>query len=106
MTLMLIPTMERPAPRVIPTVPFVSLASLSRADLVATREIAAAERRSLLPTFVQTFAWEAIRPHLPLRLELPPDRSPLARPHLPVPLRLAAPGGPARARSVGGPGRL
>jgi len=72
MTLVLIPTMERPAPLVMPDSPFRQLTSLSRADLLATREIAAAERRSLGPTFVQIFAWETLRPLLPLRLELPP----------------------------------
>jgi len=72
MTLVLIPTMERPAPLVVPDSPFRQLTSLSRADLLATREIAAAERRSLGPMFVQTFAWETLRPLLPLRLELPP----------------------------------
>jgi hypothetical protein len=72
MTLVLIPTMERPAPLVVPDSPFRQLTALSRADLLATREIAAAERRSLGPTFVQTFAWETLRPLLPLRLELPP----------------------------------
>jgi hypothetical protein len=72
MTLTWIPTMERPAPLALPGSPFHALPSLSRADLLATREVAAAERRSLRPTFVQTFAWETIRPFLPLRLELPP----------------------------------
>lgn len=68
----LIPTMEQPTPLVLPDSPFQALPTPSRAELVATREIAAAERRALLPTFVQTFAWEAVRPLLPLRLEGPP----------------------------------
>jgi hypothetical protein len=72
MTLIWIPTMERPAPLVLPDSPFHALPTMSRADLVTTREVAAAERRALLPTFVQAFAWEAVRPLLPLRLELPP----------------------------------
>jgi len=72
MTPVLIPTMEQPAPLRVPDSPFRRLTALSRADLAATREIAAAERRSLQPTFVQTFTWEALRPLLPLRLDLPP----------------------------------
>jgi hypothetical protein len=72
MTLTWIPTMERPAPLALPDSPFHALPTLSRAELVVTREVAAAERRSLLPMFVQTFAWETVRPRLPLRLELPP----------------------------------
>ena len=72
MTLHLIPAMELPTPLVVPDSPFRLLANLSRADLIATREIDAAERRLLLPAFTQTFAWEAVRPRLPLRLDLPP----------------------------------
>jgi hypothetical protein len=96
MTHTLIPTMERPAPLVLPDSPFQALPTPSRADLVATREMAAAERRSLLPSFVQTFAWETIRPLLPLRLEWPPT----------VPLCLAAPRRLAHARSLAGPRQL
>ena len=72
MTLTLIPTMDRPAPLALPDSPFHALPTPSRADLVATRAITAAERRARLPTFVQTFAWDAIQPLLPLRLDLPP----------------------------------
>jgi hypothetical protein len=74
MTLVLIPTMERPVPLALGMLdsPFRQLPTLSRADLAATRELAAAERRQLSPQFVQTFAWETLRPLLPLRLELPP----------------------------------
>lgn len=36
-----------------------------------TRKIEAAERRLLIPNFVELFCWEAIRPLLPLRLPTP-----------------------------------
>jgi len=52
--------------------PFHQLPTLSRADLAATRALAAAERRRLSQQFDQTFAGETVRPLLPLRLELPP----------------------------------
>jgi hypothetical protein len=71
MTLTLIPTMERPAPLVLPDSPFHPLPTLSRAELAATRDLTAADRRRLAQPFVQTFTWEALRPLLPLRLELP-----------------------------------
>ena len=72
MKLTLIPTMERPAPLAQPDSPFQALPLLSRAELAATRDLAAADRRRLSQPFVQTFAWETLRPLLPLRLELPP----------------------------------
>jgi hypothetical protein len=72
MKLTLIPTMERPAPLAQPDSPFQALPLLSRAELAATRDLAAADRRRLSQPFVRTFAWETLRPLLPLRLELPP----------------------------------
>ena len=65
-----------PAAPVIPVVavsssPFQSLASLSRAELSATRDRPAAQRRLLLPNFVELFRWETIRRLLPLRLPTP-----------------------------------
>jgi len=72
MKLTLIPTMERPAPLVLPDSPFHALPTLSRAELADTRDLAAADRRRLSQQFVQTFTWETVRPLLPLRLELPP----------------------------------
>ncbi len=68
MTLHLIPAMEPPTPLIVPDSPFRALVSLSRTDLATTREIDAAERRVRQPAFRQTFAWEALRPLLPLRL--------------------------------------
>jgi hypothetical protein len=73
MTLTLIPTTERPAPLVLPDSPFHPLPTLSRAELAATRDLTAADRRRLAQPFVQAFAWETVRPLLPLRLELPPN---------------------------------
>ncbi len=56
--------------------PFHRLTSLTRADLVATRDLPAAERYLLSAHFVGTFQWEAIRPLLPLQLVLTPDIPP------------------------------
>ena len=72
MNLTLIPTMERPAPLAVPDSPFHALPTWSRTELADTRDLVAADRRQLAPAFVQAFAWETIRPLLPLRLELPP----------------------------------
>jgi hypothetical protein len=47
------------------------LEPLSRAQLLATRALPAAERRLLVPGFVATFSWAAIRPHLPFHLQVP-----------------------------------
>jgi hypothetical protein len=70
-----------PAGRGVPDSPFWNLAGLSLADLKATREIDAAERRLLLTNFVELFAWEAVRPHLPLRLVVPLGIPPWRRRH-------------------------
>ena len=59
-----------------PGSPFHSLAREKRAQLLATRRLAAAERRLLLPNFVELFRWEAIRPRLPLRLPTPGNPPP------------------------------
>ncbi len=56
--------------------PFHRLTSLTRADLVANRDLPAAGRRLLSAHFVSTFQWETIRPLLPLQLVLPPDIPP------------------------------
>ena len=61
----LVPVLE------VPDSPFQSLASFSRAELAATRDKPAAQRRLLIPNFVALFRWEAIRPLLPLRLPTP-----------------------------------
>ncbi len=55
----------------VPTSPFHHLVGLSRHDLAATRDIPAAERRLLVQDFRTSFRWEAIKPHLPLRLCIP-----------------------------------
>jgi hypothetical protein len=70
-----------PAAPVIPVVeapdsPFHALPRFSRAELSATRSLAAAERRLLIPNFVALFCWEAIRPRLPLRLPTPGNPPP------------------------------
>lgn len=58
--------------------PFRSLGSFSRTELQETRSLAAAERRRLIPNFVELFRWEAIRPLLPLQLPTPGSPSPWA----------------------------
>ena len=55
MKLTLIPTMERPAPLAVPDSPFHTLPTLSRTELADTRDLVAADRRQLAPTFVQAF---------------------------------------------------
>lgn len=50
---------------------FGSLPRLSRAELAAGRTQPAAQRRLQLPTFVETFRWDSIRPLLPLQLPTP-----------------------------------
>ena len=60
----------------VPASPFHHLVGLSRQDLVATRDIPAAERRLLVKDFLTSFRWEAIKPHLPLRLGIPADVPP------------------------------
>jgi hypothetical protein len=72
MTLLLIPTMKRPAPQALPDSPFHALPTLSRTELADTRDLVAAQRRQLSQSFVHAFTWETVRPLLPLRLELPP----------------------------------
>lgn len=51
--------------------PFLDLQSFSRTELQETRSLPAAERRLLIPNFVEIFRWEAIRPLLPLRVPTP-----------------------------------
>jgi hypothetical protein len=58
--------------------PFHRLQSLPRSELAATRSLPAAERRLLLPNFVELFCWEAIRPLLPLQLPTPGQLPPWA----------------------------
>ena len=58
----------------LPDSPFHRLVGLTRSLLRDTREIPAAERRLLTPYFVETFAWDAVRPRLPLRLIVAPTQ--------------------------------
>lgn len=51
--------------------PFLHLERFSQAELAATRDLPASERRLLIPNFVGLFRWEAIRPLLPLQLPTP-----------------------------------
>jgi hypothetical protein len=85
MNLVVIPTMEPPEPLDWSASPFHRLGTLSRSALAATREVPAAERRLLIAHFTASFQWEALRPHLPLRLEFPaegrPWRARLCRSH-------------------------
>ena len=61
-------------PRIsMPGSPFHRLQSPTRSELAETRSIPAAERRLLIPNFVELFRWETIRPLLPLQLPTPGD---------------------------------
>jgi hypothetical protein len=55
----------------VPDSPFHNLVGLSRPEMAASRGMDAAERRLLTEHFINTFAWSAIRPLLPLRLVVP-----------------------------------
>jgi hypothetical protein len=70
-----------PAASVVPAIampdsPFHQLKSFSRSLLAETRDLPAAERRLLLPNFVELFRFEAIRPLLPFRLPTPSNPPP------------------------------
>jgi hypothetical protein len=58
----------------LPDSPFHQLLGFTRTQLRDTRDIPAAERRLLLPNFIETFRWEAVRPLLPLRLVVAPTQ--------------------------------
>ncbi|WP_367351113.1 hypothetical protein [Ottowia sp.] len=58
----------------LPESPFHQLLGFTRRLLRATRDIPAAERRLLLPNFVETFRWTTVRPRLPLRLIVAPTQ--------------------------------
>jgi len=72
----LIPTYEDPGPLAVPQSPFHGLTTCSRSELANTRHIPAEDRRLLTEHFVDTFQWETVWPHLPIRLELPPGVRP------------------------------
>ncbi len=57
-----------------PDSPFHPLLGFTRALLRDTRDIPAVERRLLLPNFIETFHWAAVRPLLPLRLVVAPTQ--------------------------------
>jgi len=67
----LVPATPVSASVTLPDSPFRRLQSFSRAELAETRKLAAAERRLLIPNFVELFRWEAIHPLLPLKLPTP-----------------------------------
>jgi hypothetical protein len=75
----LIPTYQDPGPLAVPQSPFHRLTTFSRSELARTRSIPAEDRRLLTEHFVDTFQWETVRPHLPIRLGLPPIVSPSFR---------------------------
>ncbi len=58
----------------LPDSPFHRLVGLTRSMLRDTRDIPAAERRLLTPYFREIFAWDAVRPLLPLRLVVAPTQ--------------------------------
>ncbi len=58
----------------LPDSPFHRLVGLTRSLLRDMRDIPAAERRLMTPYFVETFAWDAVRPLLPLRLVVAPTQ--------------------------------
>jgi hypothetical protein len=72
----LIPTHEDPSPLSVSQSPFHRLTTFSRSELANTRSIAAEDRRLLTEHFVGVFQWKTVRPHLPIRLALPPDVPP------------------------------
>jgi hypothetical protein len=59
-----------------PPEPLVRLSGLTLEQLRHTRDVPAAARRLLVPQFVETFEWRAMRTHLPLRLVTPPEVRP------------------------------
>jgi hypothetical protein len=56
-----------------PDSPFQHLVGPSRAQLAATRDLPAAERRLLTEHFVSVFHWQTVRPQLPFRLPIPAE---------------------------------
>lgn len=76
MSVTLVPTTPLSASVSIADSPLGAIQVFSRAELSETRSIAAAERRLLIPNFVELFRWEAIRPLLPLRLPTPGNPPP------------------------------
>jgi hypothetical protein len=71
-----IQTYQDPGPLAVPQSPFHCLTTFSRSELARTRNVPAEDRRLLTDHFVDTFQWETVHPHLPIRLELPPGVQP------------------------------
>jgi len=90
MNTLLVPATPVIASITVPDSPFQRLLSFTRTELFETRHLPAAERRLLIPNFVELFCWEAIRPLLPLKLPTPWQSPTLARACVPLLLSLAA----------------
>ena len=71
MNTLLVPATPIAASIAVPDSPFQRLSSFTRSELAGTRDLPAAQRRLLIPNFVELFRWEAIRPLLPLKLPTP-----------------------------------
>lgn len=71
MSLTLVPATQVQSSISIANSPFAGLGNFTRHQLAETRSLPAAERRLLIPNFVELFRWEAIRAHLPLQLPTP-----------------------------------
>ena len=71
MNRLLIPCKDLVPSIAMPDSPFHRLQNPTSSELAETRSIPAAERRLLIPKFVELFRWEAIRPMLPLQLPTP-----------------------------------
>ena len=69
----------------LPDSPFHQWLGFTRTQLRDTRDIPAAERRLLLPNFIETFCWEAVRPLLPLRLVVAPTQPEVGQDQPPAP---------------------
>ena len=76
MNKVLVPAAPVAASIAMPDSPFHQLRSFSRSQLAETRDLPAAERRLLIPNFVELFRWEAIRPLLPFQLPTPGNPPP------------------------------
>jgi hypothetical protein len=76
MNTLLVPATPVIASITVPDSPFQRLLSFTRTELFETRHLPAAERRLLIPNFVELFCWEAIRPLLPLKLPTPGNPPP------------------------------
>jgi hypothetical protein len=76
MNKVLVPATPRVPAIAMPDSPFHQLQSFPRSQLAETRALRAAQRRLLIPNFVELFRFEAIRSLLPFRLSTPGDPPP------------------------------